>query len=62
MVTIAGMPIDLSGIMPALKQIFAGPSLPDIIAALGKLMGGLLGLVNIFSAAWPGWWQDSFQR
>jgi predicted PurR-regulated permease PerM len=59
-VTIAGIPVDLSAIRPALQQFIAGQpagggaglSLPDIIAVLGRAAGGLLGLAgSIFNSA-----------
>lgn len=58
-VTIAGIPIDLSSIRPALQQFIAGTPaaggaglpLPDIVAALGRMAGGVLGLAgDVFSS------------
>ena len=52
-VSIAGIPVDLSAIRPALQQFVAGQTaggtglpLSDIIAALGRLAGGILGLAG----------------
>ena len=67
-VTIAGIPIDLSGLMPALQQFVAGQSagggtglpLADITAALGKIMGGLLGVVSNFFGSVAGLVASSF--
>ncbi len=57
-VSIAGMPVDLSAIMPALRQFItgqqaggAGAPLPEIITALSQMAGGLLGLAgSIFNS------------
>ncbi len=57
-VSIAGIPVDLSAIMPALQQFVtgqpaggAGLPLGDILAALGRLAGDLLGLAgSIFNS------------
>jgi predicted PurR-regulated permease PerM len=53
-VSIAGIPVDLSAIMPALQQFVAGQPasggaglpLSDIIAVLGQLAGGIVGLAG----------------
>ncbi len=58
-VTIAGIPIDLSAIRPALQQFIAGQpaggaavSLSDIMGILGRVAGSLLGLAGgIFNSA-----------
>jgi predicted PurR-regulated permease PerM len=58
-VTIAGIPVDLSGIMPALQQLVggqpassgAGVQLTDIIAVWSHIVSGMLGLAgNIFNS------------
>ena len=59
MVSIAGIPVDLSAVVPALKQFVAGQPagggaglpLSDIIASLGRVAGGILGLAgNTFNS------------
>lgn len=51
-VSIAGTPVDLSAIMPALRQFIAGQTggsgltLADITVVFGRLAGGLLGLAG----------------
>jgi predicted PurR-regulated permease PerM len=57
MVTIAGVPVDVSASLPALQQLIAGQSggsglaLKDILAVFGQLAGGVLGVAgSLFSS------------